>query len=113
MPDIPGIEHVISSNEALDLPELPRRIVIVGGGYIAVEFAGIFRGFGAEVVELIRREELLYGFDDDSASRWRRRCAAAASRSTPAPRSRGSRSRTRARATRSTRRSARNSRPMS
>ena len=65
VPDIPGIEHVISSNEALDLPALPRRIVIVGGGYIAVEFAGIFNGFGAEVVELIRREELLYGFDDD------------------------------------------------
>src|SRR5438309_2127025 len=65
VPDIPGIEHVISSNEALDLPQLPRRIVIVGGGYIAVEFAGIFRGFGVEVVELIRREELLYGFDDD------------------------------------------------
>src|SRR5437867_436025 len=65
VPDIPGIEHVISSNEALDLPALPRRIVIVGGGYIAVEFAGIFRGLGSEVVELIRREELLYGFDDD------------------------------------------------
>ena len=65
VPQIPGIEHVISSNEALDLPHLPRRIVIVGGGYIAVEFAGIFRGFGAEVVEIIRREELLYGFDDD------------------------------------------------
>jgi glutathione reductase (NADPH) len=65
VPDIPGIQHVISSNEALDLPALPRRIVIVGGGYIAVEFAGIFNGFGAEVVELIRREELLYGFDDD------------------------------------------------
>ncbi|MGH7060062.1 MAG: FAD-dependent oxidoreductase, partial [Stellaceae bacterium] len=65
VPDIPGIEHVISSNEALDLPALPRKIVIVGGGYIAVEFAGIFRGFGSEVVEIIRREELLYGFDDD------------------------------------------------
>jgi glutathione reductase (NADPH) len=65
VPDIPGIEHVISSNEALDLAALPRRIVIVGGGYIAVEFAGIFNGFGTEVVELIRREELLYGFDDD------------------------------------------------
>src|SRR5215472_7122055 len=64
-PNIPGIEHVISSNEALDLPELPRKIVIVGGGYIAVEFAGIFRGFGSEVVEVIRREDLLYGFDDD------------------------------------------------
>src|SRR5947199_7562026 len=65
VPSIPGIEHVISSNEALDLPSLPRKIVIVGGGYIAVEFAGIFRGFGCEVVEIIRREELLYGFDDD------------------------------------------------
>jgi glutathione reductase (NADPH) len=65
VPSIPGIEHVISSNEALDLPALPHRIVIVGGGYIAVEFAGIFRGFGAEVVEIIRREDLLYGFDDD------------------------------------------------
>jgi glutathione reductase (NADPH) len=65
VPNIPGIEHVISSNEALDLPALPRKIVIVGGGYIAVEFAGIFRGFGSEVVEIIRREELLYGFDDD------------------------------------------------
>ncbi|HKM73841.1 MAG TPA: FAD-dependent oxidoreductase, partial [Stellaceae bacterium] len=65
VPDIPGIEHVISSNEALDLKELPRRIVIVGGGYIAVEFAGIFNGLGSEVVELIRRDELLYGFDDD------------------------------------------------
>ena len=65
VPDIPGIEHVISSNEALDLPELPRKIVIVGGGYIAVEFAGIFRGFGSEVVEIIRREDLLHGFDDD------------------------------------------------
>jgi glutathione reductase (NADPH) len=65
VPDIPGIEHVISSNEALDLKELPDRIVIVGGGYIAVEFAGIFAGLGSEVVELIRRDELLYGFDDD------------------------------------------------
>jgi glutathione reductase (NADPH) len=64
-PQIPGIEHVISSNEALDLEKLPRHIVIVGGGYIAVEFAGIFSGFGSDVVELIRRPELLYGFDDD------------------------------------------------
>jgi glutathione reductase (NADPH) len=65
VPDIPGIEHVISSNEALDLANLPRRVIVVGGGYIAVEFAGIFNGFGSEVVEIIRREELLYGFDDD------------------------------------------------
>jgi glutathione reductase (NADPH) len=64
-PKIPGIEHVISSNEALDLPRRPHRIVIVGGGYIAIEFAGIFNGFGSEVHEIIRREDLLYGFDDD------------------------------------------------
>src|SRR3954447_10676271 len=65
VPAIPGIEHVISSNEALDLPKLPRKIIIVGGGYIAVEFAGIFAGLGSHVTEIIRREELLYGFDDD------------------------------------------------
>jgi glutathione reductase (NADPH) len=64
-PQIPGIEHVISSNEALDLPNLPKRIVIVGGGYIAVEFAGIFNGFGSEVVEIIRRQDVLRGFDED------------------------------------------------
>jgi glutathione reductase (NADPH) len=64
-PDIPGIEHVISSNEALDLPQLPKRIVIVGGGYIAVEFAGIFHTLGSEVVEIIRQPELLRGFDED------------------------------------------------
>jgi glutathione reductase (NADPH) len=64
-PKIPGIEHVISSNEALDLPSRPKRIVIVGGGYIAVEFAGIFNGFGSEVVEIIRADKLLRGFDDD------------------------------------------------
>ena len=56
---------MISSNEALDLPALPKRIVIVGGGYIAVEFAGIFNGFGSEVVEIIRREQVLRGFDED------------------------------------------------
>src|SRR3984893_13075900 len=65
VPHIPGIEPVISSHEAAEPPSLPRRIVIVGGGYIAVEFAGIFRGFGSEVVQMIRREDLLYGFDDD------------------------------------------------
>jgi glutathione reductase (NADPH) len=64
-PKLPGIEHVISSNEALDLKERPRRIVIVGGGYIAVEFAGIFNGLGSEVVEIIRQPELLRGFDED------------------------------------------------
>jgi glutathione reductase (NADPH) len=64
-PPIPGIEHVISSNEALDLPELPRRIVIVGGGYIGVEFAGIFNALGVEVTQIIRGAAILRGFDDD------------------------------------------------
>jgi len=64
-PDIPGIEHVISSNEALDLPELPKRMVIVGGGYIAVEFAGIFNGLGVEGTEIIRADAILRGFDED------------------------------------------------
>ncbi len=65
MPRLPGIEHCISSNEAFDLPELPRRILIVGGGYIAVEFAGIFRGLGAEVTLSYRGEQVLRGFDHD------------------------------------------------
>ena len=65
LPAIPGVEHAITSNEALDLVTLPRRIVIVGGSYIAVEFAGIFHSLGTEVTLAIRREELLYGFDDD------------------------------------------------
>jgi glutathione reductase (NADPH) len=63
--DIPGAEHAITSDEAFHLERLPRRAIIVGGGYIAVEFAGIFRGLGSEVVILIRAEELLNGFDDD------------------------------------------------
>jgi len=63
--DIPGLEHVISSNEALDLKELPRRILIQGGGYIAVEFAGIFRGLGSEVTLVYRGDNILRGFDDD------------------------------------------------
>ena len=65
MPAIPGIEHAISSNEALELPRLPRRAIVVGGGYIAVEFAGIFATAGSEVTMVLRGEELLRGFDDD------------------------------------------------
>ena len=65
MPDVPGIEHAITSNEALDLPSLPKRIVIVGGGYIAVEFAGIFNALGSEVTLVIRAGNILRGFDDD------------------------------------------------
>ncbi|MGE0718258.1 MAG: glutathione-disulfide reductase [Alphaproteobacteria bacterium] len=66
IPDIPGREHAITSNEALDLKALPRRVVIVGGGYIAIEFAGIFSGLGAETTMLVRGEQLLRGFDDDA-----------------------------------------------
>jgi glutathione reductase (NADPH) len=64
-PEIPGIEHVISSNEAFHLEELPKRILIQGGAYIAVEFAGIFNGLGSEVTLVYRGEEILRGFDDD------------------------------------------------
>lgn len=62
---IPGLEHVITSNEAFHLKELPRRIVIYGGGYIAVEFAGIFAGLGAETTIVYRSEKILRGFDED------------------------------------------------
>ncbi len=62
---IPGMEHVISSDEAFHLKELPRRIVINGGGYIAAEFAGIFAGLGAEVTILYRGDKILRGFDED------------------------------------------------
>jgi glutathione reductase (NADPH) len=64
-PKIPGLEHAISSNEAFHLPELPRRIVIQGGGYIAVEFACIFAGLGSKVALIYRGENILRGFDDD------------------------------------------------
>src|SRR5579863_3400795 len=65
---IPGIEHVISSNEAFHLPELPRRIVIQGGGYIALEFACIFAGFGSDVTVIYRGDNILRGFDEDVRS---------------------------------------------
>jgi len=65
IPQFSGQEHVITSNEALDLTERPTKIVIVGGGYIAVEFAGIFNGLGSEVHEVIRASNILRGFDDD------------------------------------------------
>jgi glutathione reductase (NADPH) len=60
-----GHELAITSNEAFHLERLPRRIVIVGGGYIAVEFAGIFAGLGVETILLYRGEQILRGFDDD------------------------------------------------
>ena len=65
LPELPGIEHVITSNEALSLPTLPKRVLIVGGGYIACEFAGIFHAAGAAVKILVRGESLLRGFDTD------------------------------------------------
>ena len=62
---IPGIEHAISSNEAFDLPKLPPQVVIQGGGYIALEFAGIFAGLGSDVTVVYRGENILRGFDDE------------------------------------------------
>jgi len=62
---LPGIERVITSNEAFHLEELPRRIVIAGGGYIAVEFASIFNGLGADVTLIYRGDRILRGFDED------------------------------------------------
>ncbi|HYM30298.1 MAG TPA: glutathione-disulfide reductase [Candidatus Cybelea sp.] len=64
-PPVPGVEHAITSNEAFHLPDLPKRVVVVGGGYIAVEFAGIFNGLGAKTTLLYRGEQILRGFDDD------------------------------------------------
>jgi len=73
--EIPGIEHVISSNEAFHLTELPKRIVIQGGGYIALEFAGIFAGFGSDVTVVYRGDNICAASTRTSAStcapRWR------------------------------------------
>jgi glutathione reductase (NADPH) len=65
IPEFPGSEHAVTSNEIFDLPQFPRRLVIVGGGYIAVEFAGIFNGLGAHTTQLYRGPLFLRGFDDD------------------------------------------------
>jgi glutathione reductase (NADPH) len=66
VPPIPGHEFAITSNEAFHLPDpLPRRVTIVGGGYIAVEFAGIFHGLGCETELVIRRDRVLRGFDEE------------------------------------------------
>ncbi|MEK9754541.1 MAG: glutathione-disulfide reductase, partial [Rhodospirillaceae bacterium] len=64
LPEIPGIEHAITSNEALELDHLPARIAIVGGGYIAVEFAGIFNALGVHVDLILRADNILRGFDE-------------------------------------------------
>jgi glutathione reductase (NADPH) len=65
LPSLPGIEHAITSNEAFHLEKLPARVLVVGGGYIAVEFAGIFAGLGCQVSQLYRGSLFLRGFDRD------------------------------------------------
>ncbi|HUV32877.1 MAG TPA: FAD-dependent oxidoreductase, partial [Devosiaceae bacterium] len=64
VPEIPGGHLAITSNEVFDIERLPKRVVIVGGGYIASEFAGIFNGLGSHVTQVYRRELILRGFDD-------------------------------------------------
>lgn len=68
VPPFPGSEHAITSNEIFDIPELPERLVILGGGYIASEFAGIMHGLGVQVTQVYRGPEILRGFDDDVRS---------------------------------------------
>ncbi|MGO9056449.1 MAG: glutathione-disulfide reductase [Candidatus Binataceae bacterium] len=65
IPAIPGAEHAITSNEAFFLKQLPQSVILVGGGYIAAEFAGIFHGLGVKVTQLYRGALFLRGFDDD------------------------------------------------
>jgi glutathione reductase (NADPH) len=65
VPVLPGHELAVTSNEMFDLPEFPRRLVVIGGGYIASEFASIFAGLGSQVTQLYRGEQILRGFDDD------------------------------------------------
>lgn len=69
MPAIEGAEHCITSNEVFHLPELPRRVVIQGAGYIALEFAGIFNALGCEVTVVNRSDKILRGYDEDLTSR--------------------------------------------
>ena len=65
VPPVPGAELAITSNEIFDVPVFPKHLVVVGGGYIACEFASIFRGLGAQVTQVYRGEQVLRGFDDD------------------------------------------------
>ena len=65
IPDLPGREHVITSDNMFDLDPFPGRLVVVGGGYIACEFASIFNGLGATVTQLYRGEQILRGFDHE------------------------------------------------
>ena len=68
MPEVPGGDLTVCSDDMFDLPRFPRRLVVVGGGYIACEMASIFHGLGAEVTQLIRGSRLLRGFDDEVAA---------------------------------------------
>jgi glutathione reductase (NADPH) len=65
VPDIAGRGLVVTSNEMFDLPTFPKRLLVVGGGYIACEFASIFNGLGSNVTQLYRGEQILRGFDDE------------------------------------------------
>ena len=69
LPPIPGIEHAISSNEAFHLERLPKRAIVVGGGYIALEFASIFQGLGVDTTLAYRGKRLLRGFDAELGTR--------------------------------------------
>ena len=65
VPPVPGMEHTITSNEIFDLPEFPKRLLIVGGGYIGVEFASVFARLGSQVTVAMRGDNVLRGFDED------------------------------------------------
>ncbi|HEY5140458.1 MAG TPA: FAD-dependent oxidoreductase, partial [Methylococcales bacterium] len=65
VPDIPGKQHIVTSNDMFFLKQLPKRIIIIGGGYIAVEFAGILHGLGVNTTICHRGDKLLSGFDED------------------------------------------------
>ncbi len=65
VPAVPGREHVVTSDQIFDLSPFPKRLLVVGGGYIACEFASIFNGLGSQVTQVHRRDKLLRGFDDD------------------------------------------------
>ncbi len=69
MPDIEGVEHCITSNEVFHLPELPKRVVIQGAGYIALEFAGIFNALGSQVTVVNRSDKILRSYDHDLTER--------------------------------------------
>ena len=65
VPELPGSELMLTSNEIFDLEQFPQRLLVMGGGYIATEFAGVFNGLGSEVTQLYRGELFMRGFDDD------------------------------------------------